>query len=131
MVTRRKKSPRGATIATRKAKVRVMSLLSPPAPRPALSPALRAMLQAKLGPGNYSSLARKTGYDPTHVTDVLSGRAKCSFEFACLVCDITSTSLDNLRDYMESCRRTPPKYRRGGVDAPALRRALAGGEMEL
>ena len=100
---------RGSSIAKRN--IRVQSLLKKPIPREPMPLAVRKKLEAKLGPGNYSSLARKTGYDQTHVTDVLAGRSKCSFAFACLICDLTSTSLDDLRDYMDSCRRTPPVYR--------------------
>ncbi len=99
---------------------RVQSVLRHPGPRPKLYPADLQRLTELLGPGNYGVLARKSGYDRSHVRKVLSGKVNCTLDFACVIADFAGVSLDDFRSYIVS-----HKLKRSETQT-AFRRALMG-----
>lgn len=95
-------------------------MLHHPGARPKLSNAELQRLSKLLGPGNYGVLARKSGYDRSHVRKVLSGKVNCTLDFACVIADFAGVTLDDFRSYIVS-----HKLKRSETQT-AFRRALMG-----
>lgn len=72
-------------------------------PRPKTLPIRE--LRTRLGTGNYSELARRTGLTPQHVSRVLRGVSGISFWTATRIADAAGVSMNDLRVFIAPFRR--------------------------